>query len=654
MKNQIASCYPVLRYMRSLCWGLLLLLWACQAGATVYHLTTAAQLQSTFWNLSAGDTVYIAAGDYYPAVAVSPYNNLDISNKSGTTSSWITIKNEPGARPRLFLGGSGIYNGLNIGSSSYIRVEGLELVGNSNDTGTFGICVAGTSHHIQLVNNIIHNFGGNGIGGSASQYLIEGNTCYDNCKRAHWGPSGISVYEPQMQSSVNSDFAGTLGNPNDTYSIIIRNNICYNNMEVYDNPQSNSITDGNGIICDDFQHTQNPGSAFSGQTLICNNICYANGGRGVTLYLSDSVDVVNNTVFGNLINLAGEGEIGNEGNSNRLFNNIVWPTSGRAGSVDYGTGAQWQHNLYYNTTTYVAGTSDIVGQNPLFVNYSTDPAQADLHLQAGSPAIGNGTTSISIPKDIAGTARTARNDIGAYQYPGTIVAAPIMTKAPGTYPSKVTVTLTTSTAKASIRYTTNGATPTSTSGTVYTGSITIKATTTLKAIAYTSTASSVVTTGTYTILPYQINSGGAAVSPFNADGYYTGGTVTTTTNVVSTSGVTNAAPAAVYQSERWGAQTYTFTGLTPGTVYTVRLHFAETWFGSKNSGGGGVGSRIFHVNLNGSRVLTNFDILAAAGAANKANVQSFTVAANANGQIIIDYLSGSANYPKSNGIEILP
>ncbi|HYO53634.1 polysaccharide lyase family 7 protein [Archangium sp.] len=80
------------------------------------------------------------------------------------------------------------------------------------------------------------------------------------------------------------------------------------------------------------------------------------------------------------------------------------------------------------------------------------------------------------------------------------VAMPSFNPAPGTYTSAQTVSISSATSGASIRYTTNGTTPTSTTGTLYSGPLTISATTTLKAIAYQSglTPSS-VRSGSYTI-----------------------------------------------------------------------------------------------------------------------------------------------------------
>ena len=103
----------------------------------------------------------------------------------------------------------------------------------------------------------------------------------------------------------------------------------------------------------------------------------------------------------------------------------------------------------------------------------------------------------------------------------------------------------------------------------------------------------------------QINAGGPAVSPFVADMDYSGGNTSSTTHSITTSGVTNPAPQAVYQSNRHGNITYTIPGLTANAAYTVRLHFAETYWTAS-------GQRIFNVKINGSQVLTNFDIFATA------------------------------------------
>ena len=142
-----------------------------------------------------------------------------------------------------------------------------------------------------------------------------------------------------------------------------------------------------------------------------------------------------------------------------------------------------------------------------------------------------------------------------------------------------------------------------------------------------------------------INCGGSAVTNWVADEDFTGGTADVTTNTISTSGVPNPAPAAVYQSNRYGNTTYTIGGFTAGTSYTVRLHFCETYFTA-------AGDRTFDVSINGNQVLTNFDIYATAGATNQAVVEQFTATANGSGQIVIATTT-VINNAQINGIEIL-
>ena len=64
-----------------------------------------------------------------------------------------------------------------------------------------------------------------------------------------------------------------------------------------------------------------------------------------------------------------------------------------------------------------------------------------------------------------------------------------------------------------------------------------------------------------------------------------------------------------------------------------------------------MGQRQFTVLINGTPVLTNFDIIAAAGAANKAVINEFNAVASG-GQIVIQYVTVLDN-ARASGIEIL-
>ncbi len=146
-----------------------------------------------------------------------------------------------------------------------------------------------------------------------------------------------------------------------------------------------------------------------------------------------------------------------------------------------------------------------------------------------------------------------------------------------------------------------------------------------------------------------INAGGSAAGNFSADADFNQGNMASdTSTAIDTTGYldTNLAPQAVYQSCRWAASfTYTIPGLSAGRTYVVLLHWAELTFN-------GAGLRKFNVAINGSAVLTNFDVVANSGF-KKALGRSFSATANASGQIVIAFSQGSVDNPFISGIEIL-
>jgi len=116
--------------------------------------------------------------------------------------------------------------------------------------------------------------------------------------------------------------------------------------------------------------------------------------------------------------------------------------------------------------------------------------------------------------------------------------------------------------------------------------------------------------------------------------------------------ITDAAPPAVYQSERYGNDfAYQFP-VPQGRNYTVRLHFAEVF------DKGGAGQRLENISINGRTVLSNFDIAAAAGGTFKAVVKTFTSVRPDMHGIVSIRVSAAAASPDKNAkisaIEILP
>jgi beta-galactosidase len=141
-----------------------------------------------------------------------------------------------------------------------------------------------------------------------------------------------------------------------------------------------------------------------------------------------------------------------------------------------------------------------------------------------------------------------------------------------------------------------------------------------------------------------ISAGGPVAGIFAADEEFNGGNASATGATIDTAGVSNPAPQSVYQHQRFGNFTYTLLGLTPRASYMVRLHFDEYYWAA-------AGKRVFNVSINGTQVLTNFDIFAVAGGQNIAIVEPFTTTANAQGQIVLQFTTITDN-AEINGIEV--
>jgi hypothetical protein len=195
------------------------------------------------------------------------------------------------------------------------------------------------------------------------------------------------------------------------------------------------------------------------------------------------------------------------------------------------------------------------------IRYTTDgstPTSTTGTLYAGPVTISTTTTLQAIAYESGFNNSSVTSATYTISLPQA--AAPTFSPAGGTYTSAQSVTISTSTSGASIRYTTDGSTPTSTTGTLYAGPVTISATTTLKAIAYESGfTNSSVTSATYTISQPQ-----AAAPTFSP----AGGTYTSTQSVTISTATSGASIR------------YTTDGSTPtsttGTLYSGPVTISAT------------------------------------------------------------------------------
>ena len=161
-------------------------------------------------------------------------------------------------------------------------------------------------------------------------------------------------------------------------------------------------------------------------------------------------------------------------------------------------------------------------------------------------------------------------------------------------------------------------------------------------------ATSLTVTALGTFTPIRINTGGGAYTDtlgnaWTADSNYSGGTAASTTSTIS-----GTPDQPLYQNWRGAPDsaplTYTFNSIPNGN-YTVTLDFADPISTV-------AGQRVFNVAINGSTVLTNFDLYQTVGR-NTATSQSFPIVVTG-GTIAIQFTkSGGVRPPLVNALAIV-
>ncbi len=382
-----------------------------------------------------GDTILVMNGTYTKA---DQNDNVVTLGNSGTPNAWIALMAYPGQKPKVQARN---WQGISV-QASYILVQGFEVEGdrdqitldyalaeknNNSNPLTAGNCMGVSekyntnilSHHVIIRGNTVSKCPGGGIYTIKADYVtIEDNTVWGNSFYSPYDTSGISLYQ-----NWNSD--GNTG-----YKMIVRRNIVYGNQNKIPfiasdpDPAKRVITDGNGIIIDDSRNTQNNSTlgAYTGRTLVENNIVFENGARGLHVYSSDHVDIVNNTSYHNSFQPeTPEGEASTiEASDVRVFNNILVPRSDRVSITRYSSSAAekatqvFERNLVFGGLGFDADkTKNLIGIDPKFVDLSTK----NFRLQNDSPAIDAGSSSLSAKDDIEGKPRPlgAGIDLGAYE-----------------------------------------------------------------------------------------------------------------------------------------------------------------------------------------------------------------------------------------------
>jgi len=143
----------------------------------------------------------------------------------------------------------------------------------------------------------------------------------------------------------------------------------------------------------------------------------------------------------------------------------------------------------------------------------------------------------------------------------------------------------------------------------------------------------------YLLQPIAINQGAAnqTFKGFVTDRYFVGGHEHSQGRSFGShniAGIRNAAPEFIYWSTREAEATpvtYTIPNLAPNSPCVVRMHFSEDYWQDGTH-------RLGNISINGTQVLTNFSVYAAAGNARfKAVVKQFPVLADSTGKVTVTY-----------------
>jgi serralysin len=385
-------------------------------------------------DLGANDTVIVMPGLYPEQVVVS---------RGGDMTGYLTLRSEIPHAAKI-RSPEGTYSAVNI-ISNYVVFDGFDVQGSGSGHGIEATFIDGNSandgpHHVKILNNISHHNAGSGIGVAYGDfYTIERNICYGNCASNPYQGSGISIYEPRPVSGSSQGFRN-----------FVRRNRCFDNMVVrLPGEPEPPHSDGNGIIIDDFTNSQtgHPAGIYPFKTLVENNVSYGNGGRGVHVFLSNNVVVLNNTSYRNNRDRLNpgmwRGELSNVGSCNIIWANNIGVAdpaiNERNTAINEGSTPRlksenvvWRNNLTFDghpgraslnvdkpnsTLTATRPNMNLLGIDPQFVGAEVRSAD-DLRLLPGSPAVDAGTIAFGASTcDFLGRPRNQSRavDIGALE-----------------------------------------------------------------------------------------------------------------------------------------------------------------------------------------------------------------------------------------------
>ncbi len=264
------------------------------------------------------------------------------------------------------------------------RSPGIEIRKNLIESIDVGI--GGISDGAIVSENWVNAFAHDGLRGGGSNILIENNRITNSIN------NGNSFHRDLIQ------FFGVGGG---------RGPGCFCNNVIFRN---NFLANNTGPFNRAFQGRLQGVGLFNGpyaNWTIENNVILGVGSNGISSERSSGFKVINNTLIGRQYgsSVIVPGQMNKTGI--RLDNNSSNIVSNNIGSI-----SQTLVNKYPGMKNISVSTE--AAADRYFANWRAQ----DLRLKSGSPAINAGLATYAPPRDITGSSRDSRPDVGAYEYPG--------------------------------------------------------------------------------------------------------------------------------------------------------------------------------------------------------------------------------------------
>lgn len=261
--------------------------------------------------------------------------------------------------------------------------------------------VAATIHHIAFVNVIANGCLDNGVssftnfGGSpqfgVDYFAIVGAVAYNAAQTTAVCASGVSVYEPANFDTL----PGT--------HIFLGGIFSFENLDPV-SCASNQNLDGEGIIFDDWSHSQQTGSAYTGQGVIEQSMLLYNGSSGVLIFnnTAGQVFVNSTTSFGSYTN----NPTANRFYVGELLFNGSTSTTQATGNLLQATIASVTGGNVYGCFVGLGGVNDVVNGN-----YCFGVGGSNTHSDS-SPGFSFGSNTAATPNFVNPTVPSAPNCAG--------------------------------------------------------------------------------------------------------------------------------------------------------------------------------------------------------------------------------------------------